>query len=94
MATNSEIMTAIEKMGDRLDAIEKRIGDHDELITALGCADPKNQRADQVWRDLVAGALAINAAVKIVSAVGRVVLMLGGVALLIGSAMQNFRGAP
>lgn len=87
-------MTAIEKMGDRLDAIEKRIGDHDELITALGCADPKNQRADQVWRDLVAGALAINAAVKIVSAVGRVVLMIGGLALVLGSVMQNLRGAP
>lgn len=85
-------MTDAEKILARLDAIDARLHDHDELIATLGCAVPANMEADTFWREIHAGAKAISRFAVLISEIGRFVLMVGGVIAVIAAAYSRWRG--
>ena len=87
-------MTDAEKIIARLDAIDERLGRHDQLIEQLGCAVPANMEADKFWREIHAGAKAIARFSVLIAAIGRFVLMFAGMITAATAILSHWKGTP
>ena len=87
-------MTDAERILARLDAIDAKLKEHDELIATLGCAVPANMEADKFWREIHAGAKAIARFAALLAAIGRFVLMFAGMVTAAAAILSHWKGAP
>ena len=87
-------MTDAERILQRLDDLERRQSEIEALVKLLGCADPKNQEADKLWREIVAGAIAVSRLVSILGAIGRFALMVGGMVTVAAALLNGWKGGP
>ena len=87
-------MTDADKILARLDAIDAKLKEHDELIATLGCAVPANMEADKFWREIHAGAKAIARFATLIAAIGRFVLMFAGMITAAAAILSHWKGAP
>ena len=87
-------MTDAEKILARLDAIDAKLKEHDNLIATLGCAVPANMEADKFWREIHIGAKAIARFAGIMAAIGRFVLMFAGMVTAAAAILSHWKDAP
>ena len=87
-------MTDAERILQRLDDIEHRQSEIEALVKLLGCADPENQEADKLWREIVAGAIAVSRLVSLLAAIGRFALMVAGMITVAAAMLNKWDGGP
>jgi hypothetical protein len=85
-------MTDIDALVARLDAAEAKLKEHDQVISVVGCTDPKNMEADQASREFFRGVIAVRQARDFLGLIGTFVLGGTGVVVMIAAALTQLKG--
>jgi len=86
------LMSDMDAILARLVAAEAKLKEHDQVISVVGCTDPKNMEADQKAREFFRGVIAVGQASAFLGWIGKIVLWVAGATLVITGALTQLKG--